>query len=165
MQRSGWKETIKPSPMAEDYEVQTEMLSGTARLTPRMPRSPNVTIWFCSWSITRHKVTLCKSDGQGFIRTSRQRCRQKGLRMADHAQNKGRPNTIICIDAHHRVRSSAMNLLFVCSRNRRRILTAEACSLAFEATLCNRQGPALTQTRQCRQTSLNGRTLSLQWKL
>ena len=46
--------------------------------------------------------------------------------MADHAQNQKRPNTIICIDAHHRVRSSAMNLLFVCSRNRRRSLTAEA---------------------------------------
>src|ERR1700730_11855597 len=88
MQCSGWKETITPSPMPEDYEVQTEMLSGTARLTPRMPRSPNVTIWFCSWSITRHKATLCKSDGQGFIRTSWQRCRQKGLRVADHAQNK-----------------------------------------------------------------------------
>jgi hypothetical protein len=36
--------------MAEDYEVPTEMPSGTTRLTPRMPRSPNVTIWFCSWS-------------------------------------------------------------------------------------------------------------------
>jgi predicted protein tyrosine phosphatase len=33
---------------------------------------------------------------------------------------------IIRIDAHPRVRSSAMNLLFVCSRNRRRSLTAEA---------------------------------------
>ena len=101
MQRSGWKETIKPSSMAEDYEVQTEMLSGTARLTPRMPRSSNVTIWFCSWSITRHKVTLRNSDGQGFIRSSWQRCRQKGLRMPTHAQNKECPNTIICIDAHH----------------------------------------------------------------
>jgi hypothetical protein len=77
MQCSGWEETITPSPMAEDYEVQVEMLPGTVRLSPGRPKSPNVAIWFFSWSTIRHKATLCNSDGQGLIRTACQRCRRR----------------------------------------------------------------------------------------
>jgi hypothetical protein len=37
--------------MALDYGFQPETPPGTVLLTPRMTKSLNATIWFCSWSI------------------------------------------------------------------------------------------------------------------
>jgi hypothetical protein len=104
MQCSELKETITPSPMARNYEVRTETLTGTARRTPVRPKSRNVTIWFCSWSqlgTTLLFATVTVKDPSALLST----IPQEGVRMAEYARSRIAFNiTPICGNFSSRIR-------------------------------------------------------------